>query len=318
MTKAPAGRRTVTRPRDTKATTAAAARAVEAARTAEAGDERVGDTSFAYTSATGDYIGQGRSRTFRPSETMTVAITGNQSRLAVNVHDADYTTWWSAQLSAGVGDVLRPGTFTNAERDSFKTGRSPGLDVSGEGRGCNTVHGAFTVNQIAFDDSGNLELADVTFTQRCESASAPAFTGTIHLDQFPLSYGMVSDSGDYVGGGATKTYLNSTSLISLSGNASGFGFSVSGLRDWWSGSINAPTGQQLEVGRTYEASRFGDDTHARLDVGGNGRGCNESNGTVTIHDLELTDGRITHLSATFVQHCEGDPEALRGTLHYFA
>jgi hypothetical protein len=304
--------RVVTPPQDTKTTRTASAEAVTAAA---AGD---GTTSYSYVSAAGDYIGQGTSRTYTPSADMTVAITGNRNHISVNVHDATYSTWWGVGLSAGAGDTLRPGTYLNAERDPFRTGRSPGLDAHGEGRGCNEVYGRFTVNQIAFDDAGQLVMADVTFVQRCESETAPTYTGTIKLNQFPLSYRQVSDAGDYVGGGVTKTYLNSTSLIAVDGGAAGFSLSVSGLRDWWNGTFSAPTGTTFTAGTTYRTARFADATHAGLDISGNGRGCNASTGTLTIQSLELTGDRITGVRAVFEQHCEGSAPALRGTLRYFA
>jgi hypothetical protein len=307
-----AGHRVVTKPQDSAATTAAATTAVKVAAASS------GSTSFAYTSQAGDYIGQGQSRTFTASATTSVAVTGNREHIAVSVDDATSGSWWYAQLSAGAGDTLHPGTYTGAERDSFRTGRSPGLDAYGDGRGCNEVFGRFTVNQIAFDDAGQLTMADITFVQNCESASAPAFIGTVHLNQFPLSYRQASDAGDYIGGGVTKSYLGSTSLVDVDGDADAFQFSVSGLRDDWTGLVAAPAGTTFTVGTTYQTTRSGDATHARLDVFGNGRGCNESTGSLTVQSLTISGGQITHLRAVFEQHCEGGTPALRGTLRYFA
>jgi hypothetical protein len=301
------GKRVVSAPTDARARVRAAAAAAT-----------TGSTSYSYTSAAGDYIGQGVSRTYTaPGDT--VSVRGDRGHVSVYAQDATGSSWWSVDLSAGAGDTLHPGTFVDAERDPFRTGRAPGLDASGEGRGCNEVYGRFTVNQIAFDTAGALSMADITFVQRCESESAPAYTGTIHLNQFPLSYRQVSDAGDYVGGGGSKTYLNSTSLITVSGGATGFSLDVSGQRDWWNGSFSAPTGTTLTVGKTYPAARFSDATHAGVDLGGDGRGCNSVTGSLTIQALELdAAGRIAHLRAVFEQHCEGGTPALRGTLRYFA
>jgi hypothetical protein len=312
VAKPESGRRVVTRP--TGAEAAAAPKAAEAAAAAV-----TGSTSFAYTSEAGDWVGQGQSETFTASADMTVSISGTANHLSVNVHDATYSSWWSVTLSAGTGDTLRPGSYLKAERDPFRTGRSPGLDASGDGRGCNEVYGSFTVNQIGFDATGAVDLADVSFVRRCESATAPAFKGTIHLNQLPLSYRQVSDAGDYIGGGVTKTYLNSTSIVTVQGTASAVSVNVSGLRDWWYGSISAPTGSNFAVGKVYQTARFSDSTHAGLDVFGDGRGCNSSTGTLTIKKLQLSaDGSVTNLSAVFEQHCEGGTPALHGTLHYFA
>jgi len=271
-------------------------------------------TEFAYSSAAGDYIGGGQSATFTPSASTTVSITGTNQHVSVSVQDSG--TFWSAQLSPGRGDTLHPGDYLHAERDSFRTGRAPGLDVYGDGRGCNTVSGSFRVNQIAFNSSGALVYADIDFTQHCESAH-PALNGKIYLNQFPLSYRQKSDAGDYVGAGATKTYYNDTSTLSVSGTAAGFQFAISGLGDTWNGIITAPTGSTLVIGQHYKTLRFADATHAGLDVFGDGRGCNTSTGTLTINDIVLSAGAVSRVSATFVQHCEGATPALHGTLHYY-
>jgi hypothetical protein len=301
-------RRVVTHPTSTQAATPKAAAAATTV-----------STSFAYTSAAGDYIGQGQSETFTASADVIVNISGTQTHLSVDAHTADYSSWWSVGLTAGAGDTLHPGTFTGAERDPFRTGRSPGLDAYGDGRGCNEVYGNFTVNQIGFDATGAVNLADVSFVQHCEASTAPAFKGTIHLNQLPLSYHQVSDAGDYVGGGVSKTYLNSTSIIAVQATATAIRASISGLRDDWDVTLAAPQGSSFVVGKTYQTSRFGDATLAELDVSGDGRGCNSSTGTLTIKALKLAaDGSVSNLSAVFEQHCEEGTPALHGTLHYFA
>src|SRR3954470_2704277 len=118
-------------------------------------------TEFAYTSSAGDYIGGGGSATFTPSGTATVSITGTNQHVSVSVQDSG--TFWSAQVSPGRGDTLHPGDYLHAERDPFRTGRAPGLDVYGDGRGCNTLTGSFRVNQIAFNAGGALVYADIDF-----------------------------------------------------------------------------------------------------------------------------------------------------------
>ena len=76
-------------------------------------------------------------------------------------------------FAAPPGDVLAPGTYSNAARYPFN-GTSPGLSVIGNGRGCNTITGSFTVTEIGFSPvDGSLASFGVTFTQHCEGA-APA------------------------------------------------------------------------------------------------------------------------------------------------
>lgn len=269
-------------------------------------------TSYHFTSEAGDYIGQGGTATYR-APTDAVTMGGSAASLRVSVGG------WDIELAAPAGETLHPGVYRDAERAAFRTGRSPGLDVGGNGRGCNEVYGQFSVNQIGTDDSGAVTLLDATFTQHCEQAGAPALRGTVKYRALPLSYAYTSDEGDWIGGGTKNTYTGSTSTFTLGGTAHGIGFGVSGKRDNWSVAMNAPVGEDLVVGRTYQANRMGSDGAARLDATGDGRGCNESSSEFTVTRLVTDDtGKVTGLAASFVQHCEGGVPALHGTIHYFA
>ena len=163
-----------------------------------------------------------------------------------------------------------------------------------------------------------MTMADVTFVQHCETPTAPALRGTLHYQALPLSYQQTSDAGDYIGQGVSKRYLGSTSIFSVSGNATGFTARVSGLGDGWSITVAAKSGRQLVVGRTYPTARSADASHAGLDVNRDGRACRTSTGSLTITALTVTNGAITALSVSFAQHCEGAVPALGGTLHYYA
>ena len=55
-----------------------------------------------------------------------------------------------------------------------------GLSVFGDGRGCNTLTGSFTILGISSDAAGNVTALAATFEQHCEGA-APALRGTIHF-----------------------------------------------------------------------------------------------------------------------------------------
>lgn len=275
-------------------------------------------TSLTYTSEPGDFVGAGRHEVLRAGPVYTVTVSGDHSSLHLSVHNADYSTFWDVFVAPGAGDVLRPGTFPGAARYPFQAGRAPGLSMDGDGRGCNQSYGSFAVNQIAFDDAGAVTMADVTFVQHCETPTAPALRGTLHFQALPLSYLQTSDAGDYVGQGVSKRYLGSTSILTVSGTATGFSAGVSGLGDGWNITAAAKSGRRLVVGQTYATTRFGDASHAALDVTGDGRGCNSSTGSLTITALTVTKGAITALSVSFVQHCEGAVPALRGTLHYGA
>ncbi|MEU6995669.1 hypothetical protein ABZ953_34075 [Streptomyces sp. NPDC046465] len=293
---------------------AVAAPAQAAPAQAAAGDP-VAVSSYAYTSAQGDHIGQGGSGTYKDPQSP-MQIRGTAESLTVSLPDAQ----WSIDIAAPRGEKLRPGVYRGAERAAFRTGRSPGLDVSGGSRGCNEVFGQFSVNQIETDADGTVTLLDASFTQNCESATAPALKGVVKYRAYPLSYRFQSDPGDYIGGGRTVGYTGSTSTFRATGDASRVHYSASGKRDDWSADIGAPKGQAFEVGKTYQANRFGDDGLAELDVHGNGRGCNTTSGEFKVTKLALDEaGQLTAFAATFKQFCgSGITDALNGTVHYYA
>jgi hypothetical protein len=273
-----------------------------------------GATVYQYTSKPGDYIGAGSSNRYTPANA-TISISGTDEYLTLFV--STDTEDWSINLAAPTGEKLHPGRFYNAERAPFRTGRAPGLDVSGDGRGCNEVWGTFAINQIATNESGQVTMLDATFTQNCDSPTTPALKGVVKFNARPLSYSFTSDPGDYIGGGIAKSYDGATSTFSLSGSDISLQYSVSGKRDDWTASIAAPSGQRLHAG-TYNIARFADNSHAGLDVSGDGRGCNETTGTLTITAITLDNhGNVTGLNASFEQHCEGGAPALRGTIHYY-
>ncbi|MEU6826176.1 hypothetical protein ABZ921_36655 [Streptomyces atriruber] len=288
--------------------------AVAAPAQAAAGDP-VAVSSYSYTSAEGDYIGQGKSGTYKDPQSP-MRISGTAESLTVSLPDAE----WSIDIAAPRGDKLRPGVYRGAERAAFRTGRSPGLDVSGGSRGCNEVYGSFSVNQIETDVDGNVTLLDASFTQNCENATAPALKGAVKYRAYPLSYRFQSDPEDYIGAGRTVGYTGSTSTFKASGDASRVHYTASGKRDDWSADIGAPKGQTLEVGKTYQANRFGDDGLAELDVYGNGRGCNTTSGEFKVTKLALDEaGELKAFAATFKQICgSGGTAALNGTIHYYA
>jgi hypothetical protein len=272
-------------------------------------------TSYRHTSEAGDWIGQGNSATYTPS-TATMTVDGALEVVRFRVeNDSD---WWDVVLAAPQGEKLHPGVYRDAERAYSATGHAPGLDVSGQSRGCNIVYGQFSINQIEADASGAITLLDATYTQRCEAPDAPALKGVVKYRAYPLSFTYASDPGDYPGQGRTGTHTGATSVFSLQEwGVGGLSYDLSGKRERWSALLVPPTGESFEAGRTYQAERGSGPGIAGLDVSGFG-GCNQSNGTLTITKLARDDGTVTAFAATFEQHCEGAEPALRGTIHYYA
>src|SRR5262249_49676683 len=76
-----------------------------------------------------------------------------------------------------------PGAYDNAERAPFASPGHPGLDVSGDGRGSNTLTGNFTITSAVFDYSNGYPVVRsfaASFEQHSEGAT-PALFGSINF-----------------------------------------------------------------------------------------------------------------------------------------
>jgi IPT/TIG domain len=135
-----------------------------------------GTTAVTMTSDTGDYIGQGQTWSYSLAQGDQIGMGGGRSYAGFGVNGAN-GDWWSADFVPAAGDILVAGdTYPDATRYPFN-GSGPGLDVSGMGRGCNTLTGSFTVNSATFTTDGTLKTASISFVQHCEGAQ-PALHGT--------------------------------------------------------------------------------------------------------------------------------------------
>ncbi len=83
---------------------------------------------------------------------------------------------------------------------------------------------------------------------------------------------------------------------------------------WWL-DFAAPRGTTLSRGKYRSAERFPFQLPERpgLSVSGEGRGCNELTGEFTVYAIEIApDDSVNRFEASFEQHCEQSPLALRG------
>jgi len=84
------------------------------------------------------------------------------------------------------GQALTAGTVCdNATRYPFQSPTAPGLSLYGDGRGCNTSTGSFTVKSATFGPDGWIQSFDATFVQHCEGDPNSAATGEVLLSNGP-------------------------------------------------------------------------------------------------------------------------------------
>jgi len=136
-------------------------------------------TSFSFVSAPGDFVGAGQ----------TVSYTGADGQLGgggtagrVIFSAIVGGVQWVVNLAAPLGSQLVPGTYDNAVRVVNQTGTQPGIDVYGDGRGCNNDFGSFAIRAISADSHGVVDVLDATFTQHCESLDAPPLSGVVKFN----------------------------------------------------------------------------------------------------------------------------------------
>ena len=134
-----------------------------------------GRTQLAMKSDPGDYIGQGLTYLYTPA-TDSIAVVGGRTHVGGGINAGD-GSWWYYDFVPPAGDILTTGATYNATRYPFN-GNGAGMDISGNGRGCNTLTGTFKVNSISVALDGTLRYVSISFVQHCEG-SAPALHGTL-------------------------------------------------------------------------------------------------------------------------------------------
>jgi hypothetical protein len=126
-----------------------------------------------------------------------------------------------------------------------------------------------------------------------------------------------SQPGDYIGQGQTVTMTSSNATISATGDTSSIDVTAFSGSHSLEAVLAPPTGGALTTGTTYPTTKLGDASNAALDVGGDGRGCSTSTGTMTVNQISVDGlGQIDALAVTYEQHCESATPALFGELRY--
>lgn len=115
-------------------------------------------------SSPGDYIGQGKTYDYQGNQ---LQIKKTARGVSINVDG------WHIDFGGPQGKFLHVGEFKNAKRHAFSDG-FPGIDFSGNGRGCNKIAGDFYVWELEFAGNQVTSLA-IDFVQRCEENGPPLY-----------------------------------------------------------------------------------------------------------------------------------------------
>jgi VCBS repeat-containing protein len=139
-------------------------------------------TFVTMSSQPGDFVGQGQTYNFTPANS---TINASIIRDGVIANGVQITITapgqsWTLSFAAPSPGWLVPGTYTGATRWPFQAPGTPGLDVSGDGRGANMVAGQFTVTQAVYA-SGNVVSFAASFTQYGDGSTS-ALTGQVDFN----------------------------------------------------------------------------------------------------------------------------------------
>jgi opacity protein-like surface antigen len=140
-------------------------------------------SSVALFSKRGDFIGGGLQRFF-DSGTATIGIQGPPGYVTVRAEQPASSQWFYFVFAPPPGEQLAPGIYADAQRAPFREPGHPGIDIVGDGKGCNQQAGTFEVKDIGVDASGNVSRLWVTYEQHCEGKPAPLF-GEVRVGEPP-------------------------------------------------------------------------------------------------------------------------------------
>lgn len=131
---------------------------------------------------------------------------------------------------------------------------------------------------------------------------------------------LTSDTGDYVGGGATYSYTNADAFLTVTYQGGHLSLAVTGNESWQAEFQLPNTYTALQVGTYNNLARypFQDPAIGGLDWSGQGRGCGSSTASLVISKVVYSGTALTEIALQFTQYCSGSSAALRGDIYWNA
>ena len=137
-------------------------------------------TFITLISQPGDYIGQGITQTLTTADG-SFFVSNTSDSVSVSFHTPDYSQFWYLDFGTPSTVKFGRGEFDGAQRTPFRSPTRPGVDVAGDGRGCNTDTGRFLVSDFALNTDGTIARLAIDFEQHCEGAT-PALYGSLRYN----------------------------------------------------------------------------------------------------------------------------------------
>ncbi|MGC2248158.1 MAG: Calx-beta domain-containing protein [Terriglobales bacterium] len=148
----------------------------------------------------GDYVGGGVTQTFTTADG-TFSVQNSKSTVAVSFNGSQF---WDLNFGSPENKNFKKGQYVNAQRSEFRGPLNAGIDVSGDGRGCNTDTGQFLVSDFALAPDGTVARLAIDFEQHCEGA-APALYGSLRYNSKVSQISRLGVGGAYTLKGNAQT-----------------------------------------------------------------------------------------------------------------
>jgi len=143
------------------------------------------------TSQPTDYVGAGKEWSYTASSMIfggSHSTVNGIEQVSLSQTDFPFGDWWYQRFAAPAGQPLVPGVYEEATRWPFQAVTEPGLDISGNGRGCNMLTGRFVVHDAIYGANQSIRFFDASFEQHCEGAT-PALYGEVRFGAPPNPLG---------------------------------------------------------------------------------------------------------------------------------
>lgn len=148
-------------------------------------------TMLAFTSDPADLVGQGQTHRYTfgdgtwyaKADAIASDAASSPSRVVVFFNSAAGESW-SLRLRARPGQPLAVGTYDAAVEYFDQAPTTPGLEFSGNGRGCTALTGRFSISELAFGANGTVNRLHATFEQHCAETS-PGLRGEVTIAADP-------------------------------------------------------------------------------------------------------------------------------------
>ena len=122
-------------------------------------------------SESGESIGQGTLRQFLAADGTFTAQRNFDDGVSIGFAGSED---WNVDFAAPGPVDLQAILYSGATRFPFQSAVVPGLSVSGDGRGCNELAGAFQVHEIVYGAGTDIDSFAADFVQYCDGSPAQA------------------------------------------------------------------------------------------------------------------------------------------------